>query len=71
MIGLFVMPLSASTIFFDEWIWGAVICKSWLSIDYIASTASIFNLLVLSVSRLVWLLFLLLLLCLHFPLQQL
>ena len=48
-IGFFVMPLSASYMLLDKWIWGRPICFSWLSIDYTASTASIFNLLALSV----------------------
>ncbi|RNA05878.1 histamine H1 receptor, partial [Brachionus plicatilis] len=51
MIGLFVMPLSGTIIIFDKWLWGPHICRSWLSIDYIASTASIFNLFTLSVER--------------------
>ncbi|CAF0714980.1 unnamed protein product [Brachionus calyciflorus] len=51
MIGLFVMPLSGTIIIFDKWIWGASICRSWLTIDYIASTASIFNLFTLSLER--------------------
>lgn len=49
-IGFFVMPLSATYMLLDKWIWGRHVCFSWLSIDYTASTASILNLLALSVN---------------------
>lgn len=35
----------------DRWYLGVWMCKAWLSIDYCASTASIFNLFVLSLDR--------------------
>ncbi|KAI9553336.1 hypothetical protein GHT06_021234 [Daphnia sinensis] len=35
----------------DRWYFGAWMCDAWLSIDYCASTASIFNLFVLSLDR--------------------
>ena len=35
----------------DRWYLGAWLCDAWLSIDYCASTASIFNLFVLSLDR--------------------
>ncbi len=78
-VGLFVMPLSAATIIAGRWPFSSVICKMWLSIDYVArylkrkrnsfdnrnclkertqvhtifvfSTASIFNLVLLSLDR--------------------
>ncbi|CAF0725039.1 unnamed protein product [Rotaria sordida] len=50
-VGLFVMPLSAAQIIAGRWPFSSVICKMWLSIDYVASTASIFNLVLLSLDR--------------------
>ncbi|CAF1927053.1 unnamed protein product [Rotaria magnacalcarata] len=50
-VGLFVMPLSAANIIAGRWPFSSVICKMWLSIDYVASTASIFNLVLLSLDR--------------------
>ncbi|CAF3991612.1 unnamed protein product [Rotaria sp. Silwood2] len=50
-VGLFVMPLSAAHIIAGRWPFSSVICKMWLSIDYVASTASIFNLVLLSLDR--------------------
>jgi hypothetical protein len=35
-VGLFVMPLSAATIIAGRWPFASVICKMWLSIDYVA-----------------------------------
>ena len=35
-VGLFVMPLSAATIIAGRWPFSSVICKMWLSIDYVA-----------------------------------
>ncbi len=37
--------------FTDRWYFGVWMCDAWLSIDYCASTASIFNLFVLSLDR--------------------
>nr|QVK45753.1 G protein-coupled receptor [Proales similis] len=51
LIGLFIMPLSAITFILQYWPLGPFMCKFWLSVDYIASTASIFNLFALSVER--------------------
>ena len=34
-----------------DWIFGYVVCQFWLSVDYTASTASIFNLFILSLDR--------------------
>ncbi|CAF1028580.1 unnamed protein product [Adineta ricciae] len=50
-VGLFVMPLSSATVITGRWPFSSVICKMWLSIDYVASTASIFNLVLLSLDR--------------------
>jgi hypothetical protein len=35
-VGLFVMPLNAATIIAGRWTFSSVICKMWLSIDYVA-----------------------------------
>ena len=35
-VGLFVMPLSAATIITGRWPFSSLICKMWLSIDYVA-----------------------------------
>lgn len=51
IVGMFVMPISAIYIFTEEWYFGVGLCQLWISVDYIASTASIFNLFILSVDR--------------------
>lgn len=50
-VGLFVMPLSATMVISGRWLFSSAVCKMWLSIDYVASTASIFNLVLLSLDR--------------------
>jgi hypothetical protein len=35
-VGLFVMPFSAATIITGRWPFSSVICKMWISIDYVA-----------------------------------
>ena len=50
-VGLVVMPISAIYIFSVDWPFGLVVCQFWLIVDYTASTASILNLLVLSIDR--------------------
>ena len=37
--------------FFKEWRLGRVVCDAWLSVDYLASNASVYNLVVISVDR--------------------
>ncbi|CAF0802509.1 unnamed protein product [Adineta steineri] len=51
VVGIFVMPLSAANIIAGRWPFSTVLCQMWLSIDYVASTASIFNLVLLSLDR--------------------
>lgn len=51
LIGMIVMPLSTVYFVSDNWVLGIVTCQLWLCIDYVSSTASIFNLLVLSLDR--------------------
>ncbi|UJR13451.1 hypothetical protein I4U23_000465 [Adineta vaga] len=51
VVGIFVMPLSAANIITGQWPFSTVLCQMWLSVDYVASTASIFNLVLLSLDR--------------------
>ena len=50
-VGLFVMPISSVYVLLGDWTLGLLVCQLWLIIDYTASTASIFNLLILSLDR--------------------
>jgi len=50
-VGLVVMPISTLYVFSVVWPFGLVVCQFWLAVDYTASTASILNLLVLSIDR--------------------
>ncbi|CAN7939608.1 unnamed protein product [Ixodes hexagonus] len=50
-VGLFVMPVSSAYAITGDWRLGPAVCQLWLSADYTASTASILNLLVLSLDR--------------------
>ena len=43
MYNLFLLPA--------DWYFGFALCQLWLSLDYTASTASIFNLFILSLDR--------------------
>ncbi|XP_078059441.1 histamine H1 receptor [Mustelus asterias] len=51
IVGTTVMPLNIMYILENKWKLGRVICQFWLSMDYIASTASIFSLFILCVDR--------------------
>ncbi|RWS22073.1 hypothetical protein B4U80_11297 [Leptotrombidium deliense] len=51
IVGLTVMPISSVYVLTGDWIFGVIVCQIWLVIDYTASTASIFNLLILSLDR--------------------
>lgn len=50
-VGLVVMPISSAYVLTGKWRFGLVVCQFWLSADYLASTASILNLIVLSLDR--------------------
>ena len=50
-VGAIVMPVSSLYVLLGDWILGVVVCELWLVIDYTASTASILNLLILSLDR--------------------
>ncbi|CAF3357590.1 unnamed protein product [Rotaria socialis] len=51
IVGCFVMPIAGIYAIMEKWNMGLVLCQIWLSVDYTASTASIFNLLTLSLDR--------------------
>ncbi len=51
IIGLISMPLFTQFTILQEWRLGAAVCDAWLSIDYLASNASVLNLLVISFDR--------------------
>ncbi|KAF4533452.1 hypothetical protein B566_EDAN001178 [Ephemera danica] len=50
-VGGIVMPISSVYAITGHWVLGLAVCQFWLSADYTASTASIFNLFILSVDR--------------------
>ncbi|XP_041048245.1 histamine H1 receptor [Carcharodon carcharias] len=50
-VGMTVMPLNIMYILENKWKLGRMICQFWLSMDYMASTASIFSLFILCVDR--------------------
>ncbi|CAB3381495.1 Hypothetical predicted protein [Cloeon dipterum] len=50
-VGAIVMPISSVYALTGRWVLGLAVCQFWLSADYTASTASIFNLFILSVDR--------------------
>lgn len=51
IVGAAVMPLNIVYLLKDEWLWGRETCLFWLSMDYVASTASIFSLFILCIDR--------------------
>ncbi|XP_069500027.1 histamine H1 receptor [Ambystoma mexicanum] len=51
MVGAAVMPLNIVYLLTDKWILGRPVCLFWLSMDYVASTASIFSLFILCIDR--------------------
>ncbi|UJR28020.1 hypothetical protein I4U23_009279 [Adineta vaga] len=51
IVGCFVMPIAGIYAIMERWNMGIALCQIWISVDFIASTASIFNLLTLSLDR--------------------
>ncbi|XP_057260151.1 histamine H1 receptor [Pezoporus wallicus] len=51
IVGSAVMPLNIVYLLNSQWILGLPACLFWLSMDYVASTASIFNLFILCIDR--------------------
>lgn len=50
-IGLVSMPLFTVHVIMGYWPFGSFICDTWLSLDYLASNASVLNLLIISFDR--------------------
>ncbi|XP_060094281.1 histamine H1 receptor [Heteronotia binoei] len=51
VVGAVVMPLNVLYLLKNEWLLGRQACLFWLSMDYVASTASIFSLFILCIDR--------------------
>nr|XP_060621919.1 histamine H1 receptor [Anolis sagrei ordinatus] len=51
IVGAVVMPLNIVYLLKDKWVLAREACLFWLSMDYVASTASIFSLFVLCIDR--------------------
>ncbi|NXO93605.1 HRH1 protein, partial [Certhia brachydactyla] len=51
IVGVAVMPLNIVDLLSPKWPLGLAACLFWLSMDYVASTASIFNLFILCMDR--------------------
>lgn len=50
-VGFFVLPFSAATEIFGQWLFGVVWCQVWLSMDVWLCTSSIYNLLAITIDR--------------------
>ena len=50
-IGLISMPLFTVSTILGHWPLGPVVCDTWLALDYLASNASVLNLLIISFDR--------------------
>jgi 7 transmembrane receptor (rhodopsin family) len=50
-IGLISMPLFTMSTILGHWPLGPVVCDTWLALDYLASNASVLNLLIISFDR--------------------
>lgn len=51
IIGVISIPIFTVNFIMREWPFGPMICDAWLAIDYLASNASVMNLLVISFDR--------------------
>lgn len=51
IVGAVVMPMNIIYLFTSEWSLGWPLCLFWLSMDYVASTASIFSVFILCIDR--------------------
>lgn len=51
IVGAVVMPMNILYLFMSRWALGQSLCRFWLSMDYVASTASIFSVFILCIDR--------------------
>ena len=51
LLGIFVLPFSATLEVLDVWVFGVIWCRVWLAVDVWLCTASIFNLCCISLDR--------------------
>ena len=51
LVGLFIMPLSLANELMGYWAFGKVLCELWLATDVLLCTASILNLVLISLDR--------------------
>jgi hypothetical protein len=51
LLGVTVLPFSASVSTLNYWVFGKFLCDVWLSFDVLCSTASIWGLLVIAIDR--------------------
>jgi len=51
LVGLFVMPLTLANELMGYWMFGRAMCEIWLSADVLLCTASILNLVLISLDR--------------------
>ncbi|XP_059017725.1 histamine H1 receptor isoform X2 [Mustela lutreola] len=51
IVGAVVMPMNILYLLMSRWSWGQPLCLFWLSMDYVASTASIFSVFILCIDR--------------------
>lgn len=51
MVGLVSMNLFTTFIVTQKWTLGSIVCDLWLAIDYVASNASVMNLLIICLDR--------------------
>ncbi|XP_054450823.1 histamine H1 receptor [Pteronotus mesoamericanus] len=51
IVGAVVMPMNILYLFMSKWSLGWSLCRFWLSMDYVASTASIFSVFILCIDR--------------------
>jgi len=51
LVGLFIMPLSLANELMGYWVFGGLLCELWLSTDVLLCTASILNLVLISLDR--------------------
>uniref|UniRef100_A0A6I8SYF8 G-protein coupled receptors family 1 profile domain-containing protein n=1 Tax=Xenopus tropicalis TaxID=8364 RepID=A0A6I8SYF8_XENTR len=51
VIGAFIGPIDVTYLFTGKWMFGATVCKLWMTVDYTVCTASAFNVVLISYDR--------------------